>query len=262
MNYLISIGWYVFPIIPINKILELIEIYDKNKKIKGFEIASADYVVMEKMLKFAIKNNLTFQCHAPKRSNDLEILSYLDNLGKLSQIYNKKINVVFHSKEDDNLNLSIINTKVFLKKVLNYINDNNLNISISLENLNFHHNHNRINIDKIDTILMEFDDLNFTYDIGHDIFDNHSNSKLSALQIQRLNNIHIHNVHNNLDHCEITLNCDYIEALKNSIKYLKKINYTGNIVLETGINRYSGNSPEEQLINYIQAFNSIEKIIN
>ena len=136
MNYLISISWHILPIFTIEQVLEKIEKYDKTHKIAGIE--------------------------------------YLSNVGKLAKILNKKINIVFHSKEDDNLKIAKLNTINLLNTIFNYIKENNLNISISLENLNYHHNHDRINVDKIDSILSEFDDVNFTYDIGHDIFDNHT----------------------------------------------------------------------------------------
>ena len=111
------------------------------------------------------------------------------------------------------------------------------------------------------SILSEFDDVNFTYDIGHDIFDNHNYTKLSKLQLKKLNNIHIHNVCNNKDHCEITPTCDYITQLRDSVKYLKSINYEKSIVLETGFNNYPGNNYEEKLINYIKSFEKIEDIL-
>lgn len=168
---------------------------------------------------------------------------------------------MFHSKEDDNLEIAKLNTINLLNTIFNYIKENNLNISISLENLNYHHNHDRINVDKIDSILSEFDDVNFTYDIGHDIFDNHNYTKLSKLQLKKLNNIHIHNVCNNKDHCEITPTCDYITQLRDSVKYLKSINYEKSIVLETGFNNYHGNNYEEKLINYIKSFEKIEDIL-
>ena len=241
--------------------IEKIEKYDKTHKIAGIEIASKDFETMKKAVEFSIKHNYIFQCHAPKISTNEELLEYLSNVGKLAKILNKKINIVFHSKEDDNLKIAKLNTINLLNTIFNYIKENNLNISISLENLNYHHNHDRINVDKIDSILSEFDDVNFTYDIGHDIFDNHNYTKLSKLQLKKLNNIHIHNVCNNKDHCEITPTCDYITQLRDSVKYLKSINYEKSIVLETGFNNYPGNNYEEKLINYIKSFEKIEDIL-
>ena len=261
MNYLISISWHILPIFTIEQVLEKIEKYDKTHKIAGIEIASKDFETMKKAVEFSIKHNYIFQCHAPKISTNEELLEYLSNVGKLAKILNKKINIVFHSKEDDNLKIAKLNTINLLNTIFNYIKENNLNISISLENLNYQHNHDRINVDKIDSILSEFDDVNFTYDIGHDIFDNHNYTKLSKLQLKKLNNIHIHNVCNNKDHCEITPTCDYITQLRDSVKYLKSINYEKSIVLETGFNNYPGNNYEEKLINYIKSFEKIEDIL-
>lgn len=261
MNYLISISWHILPIFKIEHVLEQIEKYDTNHKIAGIEIASQDYETMKKAVEFSKKHNWIFQCHAPKLSTDEELLNYLLNVNKLSKILNKKINIVFHSKEDNDLEIAKLNTIHLLNTIFNYIKKYGLNLSISLENLNYHHNHFRINMDKIDSILSKFDNIHFTYDIGHDIFDNHDYTKLSNIQIEKLNNIHIHNVHDNKDHCEITTTCDYIKQLRNSIKYLNSINYKQSIVLETGFNNYPGNNDEEKLINYIKSFENIENIL-
>lgn len=255
MKYLISIAWRSLENITIE---EFIKILSKHKnKIDGIELSTKNYFDMFKTLQFCILNNLIFQCHTPKLPDENKIFEYLDDVNKLSIVYNKSINVVLHPLENDDFEVSILETINYIKEIISYIKHNNLNIIISLENLNFHHNRKRINVNEIDQILIKEETLKFTYDIGHDIFDNQTNTKLTKIQKQKINNLHLHNINENKDHQIINSNKKNIKYIKKALTDAKK--YTNKIVLEVGIDFYKGENYQEKIINYI---NSIEEIKN
>ena len=264
MKYLMSIAWRTLPYIGIEEIIEEIEMSENKEYVAGIEIATTNYEEMEKTLKYIMDNNLIFRCHCPKIGNQEVLTKYLDDLHTLAKIYGKKIDVVFHSLEFDDLEKSIEDTKEYIKNILEYIRKNNYEITISLENLNYHHNRKRININLIDKVfenLKQYPELNFTYDIGHDIYDTQKPTKLSNIQKEKLNNIHIHNIKNNEDHHIICKNCETIKELRETIKYLKEIGYKGPIVLEEGIDRYEGKNMRECVRNYIKSFKEKKEIL-
>lgn len=260
MNLLMSISQRLLAKINISTIIKILEQTKNN--IDGIEIASTHYSDMYDILKYTIKHNIIFQAHCPQLSDENSLKVYLNDVNLLSDIYGKPINIVFHSIENENLEKSLILTNEYMKNILEYINKNKLNITISLENLNFHHFVKRINLNLIDNILKNFNQLYFTYDIGHDLYDNKTLTKLSDLQINKINNVHIHNIVLKEDHHIIYENCETINELKQSIANLKEINFNGNIVKEEAVDRYKGENINEQMYNYILSFNDIKTILN
>ena len=98
------------------------------------------------------------------------------------------------------------------------------------------------------------DNLKFTYDIGHDLYDNKIPSVLSSLQKERINNVHIHSVIKNEDHHVIQENSKDLDEIMKAIKQLKDIGYTGPIVLEYAIKYLEGKRTEEKVINFVKSF--------
>ncbi len=262
MKLILSVGKKILKKINIDKLFELIELYDENKYISGIEIMTSDYEYLEKYANKCKEKNLIFQCHAPKTSDSEDTYNYLKEINKISENLNKKINIVFHSVESENIENSIEKTNYCMKKITEFVGQNKLNLSISLENLNYLHGIKRINVDNIDKILMINKELKYTYDMGHDIFDNKKATLMTQIQKERLNNIHIHWYIENEDHHPILLENTNIEVINLGLKMLRDINYDGNIVLEYGIDFMQGDTYEEKMITYIKSFKIIEKLIN
>lgn len=258
MKYLLSIAWRTFEVLGVEDVFLALESNDLSN-IGGIELATGEIEVMEKVIDFCNKKDMEFQCHTPN-FKDLELIfPYLEDVGAIGKKYGKNINVVLHSNEDDDLEKSIEDTKVFVKRIMDFIREKSLDVTISLENLNYHHGHQRINVSLIDNILKEFEDLKFTYDIGHDIFDNKENSKLSDLQKQKINNVHLHNVHNGKDHVTMFKTPENVQYLKNAVWSLEEMNYEGNIVVEVGVNFYDGETHLEMISNYIRSIKEIKE---
>lgn len=261
MKYLLSIAWRTFEVIGLEEVMSSLKENDLEE-IGGIELGVEDYGTMKTILEFCIKRKKIFQCHTPN-FKDLDLIyPYLLNVDKLSKIYERNINVVVHSKEDDDIEKSIIETKEYVFKILQYVKQKNLNVTISLENLNYHHDRNRINMSLIDNILVDFDELKFTYDIGHDIFDNKQNTMLSKLQAKKINNVHFHNVKEDKDHVQVFETTENIPYLKNAIQNLKDVKYEGDIVVEVGVNTFEGKTVREMLDNYIKSIKEIKKEFN
>lgn len=261
MKYLLSISWHTFASLSIDEILEILNSEDLTN-VDGIELASPNFDEMLAVLKFCQKSNLIFQCHTPNYKDKNLVYNYLRNVSELSDIYGKKINVVLHPLENNNFKKSIVDTIEYVESIFLYIKINKLNVEISLENLNFHHNRRRINVDVIDEILKQFDNLKFTYDIGHDIFDNDINSTLTDVEKVKINNVHLHTVHNGKDHENFIKYPDNLIFLKNAILSLEEMNYNENVVVEIGVDMFLGNNTREKLIDYIESITIIKDIFS
>lgn len=240
----------------INTVFDIINLYG-NKNIDGIEINTDNLDSLKKCSKLCKKNKLKFMCHTPlKVMSESEVIKYLNCLNDISRELRYNINVVFHSLNNNkDFKENIEETILFMKKILTYVKKYNLNVTISLENLNKKNDIRRININVIDSILNRFEDIRFTYDIGHDLYDNKKISNLSTLQKIKLNNVHIHSVINSKDHNIINEKSYDIDKIKESLENLKKINYKGPIVLEYAIDNIPGERIEEKIINLVKSFN-------
>lgn len=249
--------------IGIEKTLKLIKNYDKNNNIAGIEINSYNLESLKYCAKFCKENNLIFKCHFPlKKMSEKETKDYLDCVNMIAKDLSYKVNIVFHSVNDKkNMEEKIKETKEYIKSIRKYISVSKLNVNPSLENLNYRNGVKRINVGEIYEVLNSFENLNFTFDIGHDLFDNKRVSTLSKVQQERLNNIHIHSILNNEDHHIIEENSPDLEEIEKGVKYLKNIGYTGDIVLEYSVDYLKGNTIEEKIEYYVKSFDFFKKLL-
>ncbi len=238
-----------------NIIFDIINLYG-NGLVKGIELNGDDLDGMKKCANLCKKNNIRFMCHIPvKNMRESDIIKYLNCVNDISKKLRYTINVAVHSLNNNkSLRKNIDETYVYLKNILSYIKKYNLNITISLENLNKKDGERRINISSIDNVLNKFEELKFTYDIGHDIYDNRKPSDLSALQKIKINNVHVHSIVESIDHNIIQNKSKDIEEIKKAILNLKNINYKGTIVLEYAMKNIPGSTVEEKIINFVKAF--------
>lgn len=261
MKLLLSIGKMILDKLTAEKIFELINKYDENKYVSGIELMTKDYNYLFCFANKCKEKKLIFQCHAPVFENYIEMSEYLTNIDEISRKLECEINIVFHSVEMKNVVDSISSTNKFIEEIIKIKEKNNLKIKISLENLNFLNNTKRINVDDIDIILDINPQINYTYDMGHDIFDNYNVSKMSELQKERLNNVHIHYYIDKEDHYPITKEKTDLEIIEKGFNILREAKYNGNVVLEYGIDFMKGNTYEEKLIDYIKSFKIIYNLI-
>lgn len=236
-------------------VFDIINLYG-NKCIGGIEINTKNLEYLEKCAMLCKKNKMLFRCHFPLEAmSENETKKYLNAVDNLSKRLRYKINIVFHSLSyQDTIEEMLDDTKEYIEKILGFVEKYKLNVYISIENLNFKNNIKRINVSKIDEILKKEKNLYFTYDIGHDIFDNKKPSNLTKLQISKINNVHIHSVDNGEDHHMIVKDTKVLFELNTALNNLKKINYNGPIVLEYSIKYLNGKKMEEKIIDFVKSF--------
>ena len=218
-------------------VFDIINLYG-NKCIGGIEINTKNLEYLEKCAMLCKKNKMLFRCHFPLEAmSENETKKYLNAVDNLSKRLRYKINIVFHSLSyQDTIEEMLDDTKEYIEKILGFVEKYKLNVYISIENLKKEKN------------------LYFTYDIGHDIFDNKKPSNLTKLQISRINNVHIHSVDNGEDHHMIVKDIKVLFELNTALNNLKKINYNGPIVLEYSIKYLNGKKMEEKIIDFVKSF--------
>ncbi len=230
--------------------------HDKEKQISGFEISmnyndSLHQKFINELVVCCKKDNYYLQFHG-NSSLDLNLqYKYLNYINKISKKLEHRVNLVLHPIESNSLISSLKETNIYFSSILNYIYEEQLNINVSIENLTSR-NQRTLSKEVLLPILANNYDLNFTYDLGHEIFEYGNITDLNKLLINRLTNIHIHTFNHNFDHLPISKNSKNKEKWVKALLYLKNINYTGPIVLEYELYKL-GDTYEEQLENYIKS---------
>lgn len=177
----------------------------------------------------------------------------------IDSITNKPTNVVLHSILVEEQTISINKTTVFIDKLLRYIDEKNYNITLSIENLNSMYGVYRLSKDFLDPILYNNKNLKFTYDIGHEIVDYGMITDLSDIKIDRINNVHIHNHINGLDHQIIRREDENFCKIIKGILYLLYIEYDGPIVYEYDLYLGEGDTYLEKVSNVIDTIEDIKQ---
>lgn len=261
MKIMLSINRKFFKVLP-NELLKLIDENNQNRTIKGFECIANNKNEQEYIKELAeiSKEKYILNLHAPCYQEKGKNEDYLDFANSISNIQNRKVNIVYHPENGINCEDSILQTSQKFKNIFDYMERKNYknNIDISIENLNELNGQKRLRKESFISIFNEFKDLKFTYDIGHEIVDKIINYELDKVFIERLNNFHIHtfNKINMEDHYPI----QSLEENSNIEILLKKYGNDKNIVLEYALDYINGNTFEEKIKNYINSSKIIESI--
>lgn len=256
MRFLLSIGNQYFSNFDDDWIYLFLD-NDIKKNIGGCEIHinisdQFQRAYVQKTIKNSLLENWNFQFHGPDLSeysgNYLDVLNFYNDI---SQFLGYKVKVTFHpitSKIDinDSINLS---EKTFYE-VSNLIAKYNLGIIPLVENLNIMGNPCRCQLQHIESLL-KIENLNFTWDIGHQAIDNTCTYSLKDNYLNKLQNIHIHDIsiedHYPFYYGKIDL--------QKSISYLVENNYNENIVLEIGLPCLNSTTFDKKIAEYIENVN-------
>lgn len=257
MNCLISMNYHMFNEYDSEKLVEVISNLDIDKEIKGAELYiflmnEEEKKYCRKLFKILTEKNWILQVHSIDLYNlsKEEIINCLNEYNYLASIYNKKLKFTIHPAEEKTFEKSIEKTVQILNFLQKYVNENKLNLEILIENLNEYSGKQRCNVYDIYKIFDQTDLGGITLDLGHFVYD-YSNdfSKLNDRYNNKIKNIHLHDICNRKDHYPFYYN---IVNLEKVFKYLNKINYQENIVLEYGVEYLNGNSFEEKIKEYIK----------
>jgi hypothetical protein len=259
MKLIMSINYKFMKISPselINKV--------KNTDINGFEVCfnikdvqEVNYVT--KLAKIIATTDLILQFHGDSELSIEDIYNYLNLINEFSKTTNKKCNIVFHSIFKNNIIQSMQETIVLFNNILEYVDKNHYNLSISIENLNNINNEDRLNKDDLIPILKQYNQLYFTYDIGHELVEYHKILPIAKLHLERLNNIHIHSFHDDDDH-QILNAYNNKELWLKAINYINEIKYSGTLVFEYNLYCFNGDV-ENKIDLYIKSICNTGKLL-
>lgn len=265
INFLLSINSKMFSKYDSFELIELITKLDIKKDVKGAEI----YIEMkneeekkycEEFVKEMKKHNWILQIHSASMYDltEDEINNYLEYYNSLALIYNKKIKLTIHPAEEKCLDLSIEKTIEKMNYISKYIIDKDLKLEILLENLNELNKKKRCNIYKTYEALEKLKKIGNTFDIGHFVYDYSNDYKeLIKEHMEKTKNVHIHDISDDrVDHYPFYYNNVKLNKI---VKYLEKINYKGNVVLEYGLEYLKGNEFEDKIDEYIRQIEVVKE---
>lgn len=242
---------------------EIAELIIKSKYTKGLEIYLDFFNELEKdylaRLVFEIKkNNLILQIHGEIELDFDKQLKYMKELESYSDYLGYPIIVTFHSILNEDQETSIRKTTDYIENLSAKVDNNK--IIISIENLNDMYGIDRLEKEKIKTIILNNENVYFTYDIGHELIDFSFNTNLDNYMIEEIRNVHIHSFDlSKRDHMPIYKNDKYWNEVIKAITYLKTINYKYNIVFEYDLDRCYGNTIKEKVEDYLKSIDLISE---
>ncbi len=187
-----------------------------------------------------------YQVHLPEMTKDS--LFILDKIGKIIDAVGGPINAVVHHAMGSSIDEDLALTFDMLDMIYEYLDENRLEIIIHLENLNIIRSldnfpksvhdkwlrivgRDRINVTRIDEILIAYPKLKFCLDFGHMISDK-LDFKLTPLQKERIGNLHIHDADDQADH-KPNGSCTDIRQMDTFVKSVLNLkNYEGHGVIE------------------------------
>lgn len=233
----------------------------KNTHVDGFEVSidfnnNDDKIYLESLAHLCKDNGLILQIHA--RMND-DIEEQLDYFGAIAESYGK-LKIQNHPISSDNIYLSQEKTNQMFAKILSYIKTNKYNIEFSVENLASRKGSVRLSKDMLLPILVNNEDLKFTYNIGNECRDFNKINNVNPLFISRMNTIHIYafdykNIHKPIIKDDLSSS----NVLKELVR-LKNSLFDGTLVLDYDFDLL-GMAAEEKFDNYIKNAEEIYKII-
>lgn len=259
MKSLISINYKFMGISP----KELVSLILNSKYTKGVE-ANID-VNNEQELKYLDdlvfelkKHNLILQIHGEIGINFVKQLEYLKRLEKYSYYLGYSIVLTFHTIYDENEEVSKSKTLEYLSDLISTID--NSKIIVCLENLNDARGFIRLEKEKIRPMILNDENLYFTYDIGHEIADYGSITNLDKYMIEEIRNVHIHsNNGRGVDHIPIYKNDIHWNEIIKGLVFLITNDYKYNIVFEYGLEYCNGNTLEEKIKDYLNSIDYVSE---
>ena len=234
----------------------------KDTHIKGFEVSidinsDEDKIYLETLARLCKENDLILQIHA--RMND-DVETQLDYFGNIAKIYGK-LNILNHPISSDNIYLSQEKTNKMFAKILYYIKVKKYDIEFGVENLASRKGSVRLSKNMLLPILVNNEDLKFTYNIGNEFRDFNKVNDVNPLFLNRMNNIHIYsfdykNIHKPIIKDELA-STNILKELMN----LKSTLFDGTLVLDYDFDLL-GMTASEKLENYIANAEEIYKILH
>ncbi len=244
--------------IPVKKIVELIDKYDKNSLIAGFEVevSSLTRPKMEYLTELAevIKEKKqVLQIRGVSFKNSIllhyDFLKFYDSLAK---ILGKKITVVYNPIILPDKAEAIYKTNVILKRLIKNINDNSYNLEICIANVD--EEDSQFTPFDIINIIKIVDNVKFSYNIGNMYLKENQEYNLNKALEKKLKTVCIKNLSdiNSLRY----MNIDFDKLFY----YLNEIGYKKTLVIELDIDNIKGENLENKIISSLIEIEKVDKI--
>lgn len=257
MNSLISVNKKFMDI----SAKELVNLITTTKYVKGIEFGISDLNDKEiqylDQLVFELgRNNLILQVHGSSSLTVDEQVNFLKKIENYADYLGSNIVVTLHSIYDDDKELSRNKTLSYFNSVIDKIDNNK--ITLCLENLNDIKNQDRLEKEYLEPIVLNNENLFFTYDLGHELVDYGNMTNLDSYMIESIRNVHIHS-HDEIgtDHMPIYKTDMYFQNLLKGIVYLINNKYKYNIVFEYDLYKCRGESIEEKIKDYLDSIDFV-----
>ena len=259
MNSLISINHKFMDVSP----KRLVELIKESESVKGveacininspFEMKYLDDLVFE--LK---KNNLILQIHGDIEYDLSKQLEYMKKLESYSDYLREPIVLTMHTIYGEDKSVSLKKTVDYISNIINNVDKNK--IIVCLENLNDIRGYIRLGKDEIRETILNDEDLYFTYDIGHELYDRGNITALDEYVVKDIRNVHIHSNDNiSRDHIPIHKNDIHWNDIMKALEYLISINYKYNIVYEYNLYWCYGDTVEEEIQDYLDSIDLVSE---
>jgi len=262
MNFLISlhkIGKLAEPAI----VMAQIEHYDFQKQVRGLEINAnlEDPLEVSRLFEYGklLKSKgMILQLHSPhgfsKLYNEtIKLDAYLSIYNRLAQDFGQPLSVTIHPVESHQKEKARYHTLKLITRLHSICELNGYPLTFTLENLNL--NRSRLDTNGIRPIILG-SDVNFCWDIGHEVFENNCSYNIDPNLCANLNNVHIHDIDQS-DHYPFRFDkTDYVKA----IEFLYKIRYKQSVVVEINMDYLSGQSWSEKIMDYISQVYTLSNV--
>ena len=243
---------------------ELSDIIIKSEFVKGIEIY-IDYHNMEerKYLEHLVyelkRKDLILQVHGDITLEINNQINYLKEIEEYSSYLGYPIVVTMHTIYNEDYNKSINDTIDYLNNIFNNIDSNK--VIIALENLNSIKDQYRLNKEMIRPMILNDEQLYFTYDIGHEIIDYGEIINLDEYMIEDIINVHIHSNNKGNDHYPIYNDDTNWNKIIKALVFLINNHYQYNIVFEYDLYECNGDNIIDKINDYILSIDNVSKHI-
>lgn len=244
---------------------DLVDMVLKSKYIKGFEAYiryddEKELNYLKELLPLLKKHNLILQIHGDVEMGFNLQVEYMKLLEDYSDFLGYPIVVTMHTIYDEDAEISIKKTVEYLGELVKRVDKEK--IVICLENLNDLKDKDRLGKMEMRPIVLNDENIWFTYDMGHVIVDYGNLTDLDGYMIEEIRDIHLHTTDKcGLDHSPIYKKDLHWNEIIKGLLFLKKHNYKYNIAFEYDLNYCRGETIKERVQDFIDSIDFVSERI-
>ena len=242
---------------------DLVDCVLNSKHIKGFEVflnveSGFEVEYLYNLLYEVKKNNLILQVHSDIDVDYETQLDFLKQLEQCSNYLGEPIVVTFHSIYDEDMKESLRKTAEYLGNLINNID--NTKLMLCLENLNSTKDKIRLGKNEIREILLNNENLYFSYSIGHAIVNYESVIDFDNYMFKEIRNVLLHTCDKTgEDHKPIYKDDLHWNEVIKALTFLTYNNYQFNVVYDYDLYSCKGTSLEEKLEDFIASVDLVSE---